>query len=400
MKNSIQKYIPFILLCMLFISCNDENEGLFDTSAAERLDKNITEVQNKLISSDNGWVFEYFPHREQNIGGYNFIVKFDDKNNVEAYSETQTDFSTPVSSLYDVIARGGSLLTFHENNSLLHEFSTPSPSEYQAKGGDYEFIVSIVDDNTLKAKGAVTGNNLFLRKLTTTPQEYLTKVSQISNNILGKKLFLKIDSGYANLAFSNRNITITKGLIGNTEDITIPIVFTTTGVRFYSPIMINGVEVSELTFDSNKLINESASVTIEVVDTPIDMSISWVTAARPGFMPQEFIDVFAVAKAAHDPNFGGAFPLSDIFNIGNSSITFRIGGAIASHGLDFSGVPGEPLQMSITKANPGTNWRFVPSFEPMVDIFIDNSPYNVDITDPTAPILTSVANPTFAFVLQ
>jgi len=399
-KNNSIRILFSLMIFIGFISCNDENEGLFDKSAAERTAENLQEIKTTLRSANDGWIFEYFPHINQDFGGYTFVVKFLDDENVQVFAEAvlQSDPANPApeTSLYDVIAKGGSVLTFNEYNSLMHFFAEPSSALYQARGGDYEFVMSLIDENTLKAKGVFTGNNLRLRKNTEDPATYMAKVDGIVNFVAGKSLFVDAGDGFKVGTITERNLFFDY----NSELKQIPFMYTSTGIKFYEAQTINGEEILELTLTGNTLSSAEGKLVIELVGLPLDMTQTWISAARPGFFPQAFIDEFNTAKAIHDANFA-AFPLSDIFDIGGStsSITFGIGGTIARHGLIFSGVLGEPTQMNIIIGAPSTNWQFVPSFNPMVNLIASNAPYEVNQTSATRAEFTSVANPTFAFVL-
>jgi len=181
MKKNIYIVLFGLLLSMGVASCDNNTDLLFDETAAQRKAGANKEYNDALKSSEQGWLFQYFPEETQKYGGYNFVVKFAENDQVTVWSENMSDFTAPETSMYDVISYGGPVLTFNTYNSLMHEFATPSAAEYLAKGGDFEFLIISNEDDVMTVKGIKTGNTMSLIKLTETAEEYLNKTKAVSD---------------------------------------------------------------------------------------------------------------------------------------------------------------------------------------------------------------------------
>ena len=77
MKKIIFAYILMMLPAVLMTSCLKGQEDKFSESASQRSANYLAYVKEVLMSSENGWVLNYFPDRNQSYGGYAYTVKFD-----------------------------------------------------------------------------------------------------------------------------------------------------------------------------------------------------------------------------------------------------------------------------------------------------------------------------------
>ncbi|PKV50464.1 uncharacterized protein DUF4302 [Aquimarina sp. MAR_2010_214] len=83
--------ICFGLLLLTFFSCsNDENEELFGTSPSARIDQKITELQNLLLASPDGYKAVYFTKNDE-FGGFTFYMKFKSDGTVDMTSDVDTE---------------------------------------------------------------------------------------------------------------------------------------------------------------------------------------------------------------------------------------------------------------------------------------------------------------------
>ncbi|WP_075340503.1 DUF4302 domain-containing protein [Tenacibaculum agarivorans] len=399
--------ISIIIFSLLIVGCEDNNdpELLFDDTPAVRIQKDIDELRNTLKSSPDGWKINYFTGVDRGLGGFTFLFNF--LNNKEVIMDS--DFGNPDinrRSLYDITLGSTVKLTFTTRN-VLHELSDGANfpnNDFIGQGyrGDFEFLlVSYEGDDIIFKSNRNRSNIIRFTRATaddwTNLDTHQTIMDVLANS--GGSL------GYDNAGnVSKFNFDSATRYATNTDG-TAPdfgIAYTPTGIIISPAVEVNGIEYSEFTMsaDETKFTSSDGLFSIEIIKAPIDMSQAWLTAARPGFVPQAFIDLFTAAKTTHDATFA-AFPLSDIFDVGGStlSITFGIGGTIARHGLNFSGVIGDPTLLDVSVGAPGTNWQFVPWFDPMVNYIADNAPYQVNQTSPTRVELTSEADPTITFVL-
>lgn len=162
-------YIYFLLLICLAVTgaCRFEEEDVFDSSAAVRLNNAKADYKQVLCSAGNGWLMEYFATGESE--GYTFLMKFQESGAVTIAaknSQTGNVYKTE-SSLYEIIGDNGPVLTFNTYNSLFTLFANPENPNGYGLEGDYEFIVLKADANEIKLKGKKRGTYIYLRKLAT-----------------------------------------------------------------------------------------------------------------------------------------------------------------------------------------------------------------------------------------
>ncbi len=261
--------IYFIVLMALSLSaqsCLMEDKNLFDNTAAERLQAYMTECSDVLTSSENGWIFEYYPEANQSYGGFVYVVKFT-KGDVTAYFELANDVKVPVTSLYKITGDDGASLTFDTYNDYLHYFATPDGQNYQGMEGDYEFSLMGVspDKSEVYLRGRRTNNKMTLRRLKIAPAVYLQNVLAMKAALKGRSHKLVID-GATNTSCkfeTKANIFSYSYTIGDkVESGEMAFCQTDTGIRFYRPLVINGVEYDSLRYENSVLSSSDGKVFI------------------------------------------------------------------------------------------------------------------------------------------
>ena len=253
MKTKIFKllFCCVALLAFTLQSCSNKEEEIFEESPSVRLQALMDKTQATLVSSENGWVMDYFPDRDLSYGGFLYILKFN-KQSVEAYCELSNDLSESIESLYKLSNDDGAVLSFDSYNEFLHFFATPSSGRYEAYDGDFEFKIMKVEDDLITLKGKRSGNTIYLHRLKEEPVQYLEKCVKTSENIFAPKA----SGTYGGTAIEAlvdpdvRYITIYLNG-GEYGHYFLP---TPTGVRFVEPLEINGATISELSYDNIKFI--------------------------------------------------------------------------------------------------------------------------------------------------
>ena len=253
MKTKIFKllFCCVALLAFTLQSCSNKEEEIFEESPSARLQALMDKTQATLVSSENGWVMDYFPDRDLSYGGFLYILKFN-KQSVEAYCELSDDLSESIESLYKLSNDDGAVLSFDSYNEFLHFFATPSSGRYEAYDVDFEFKIMKVEDDLITLKGKRSGNAIYLHRLKEEPVQYLEKCVKTSENIFAPKA----SGTYGGTAIEAlvdpdvRYITIYLNG-GEYGQYFLP---TPTGVRFVEPLEINGATISELSYDNIKFI--------------------------------------------------------------------------------------------------------------------------------------------------
>ena len=151
---------------LAFVGCSNEEDDFFSKSAADRLNDIKADYSAKFQSAKNGWIMQYFPTTEiaTNGVGQLMVAKFN-ANQTVTLSRYQKTFSggsvISATSLWEMIADDGPVLSFNSYNKVLHYFSDPATTENgtfsTGKGyeGDYEFVVvdAPADGSYVKLKG-------------------------------------------------------------------------------------------------------------------------------------------------------------------------------------------------------------------------------------------------------
>lgn len=226
-------------------SCLKDQEDFFDESSSERLQAVLDNAKTVLMSSENGWLFDYYPDRNLSYGGFVYTVKFD---NTHATVGCELAPGEEEKSLYKLTDDSGPVLSFDSYNSLMHFFATPSNGNYEAYDGDFEFMIMNVTDDLITLRGKRTGNTMYLHRLNEDPSQALDKILEISDNLYyptfeGTLSGLEVT---ASIYLSDRTISFTWP---DGESERVNYVPTQTGIRLLEPIEINGATISELAYD-------------------------------------------------------------------------------------------------------------------------------------------------------
>lgn len=239
----------------MFQSCLKDQTDFFEESPSERMQAALDNARKVLTSSPEGWIFEYFPDRNLSYGGYVYTVKFDDEKATVGSEIAPGEF---VSSYYKFTNDNGPMLVFDTYNSLMHYFAIPSSGNYQAKDGDYEFVIMDVTDDVVKLRGKRTGNTMYLRRLTVPADEYLNGVADMNDNLIlnyaegtagGKRLEVSIDPTHRIMLFASGE-DLNDPDLDFDGDYYLP---TPTGISFLEPVTINGIEITALDYDYKTL---------------------------------------------------------------------------------------------------------------------------------------------------
>lgn len=404
--KSIIKYdhLSIYILCFLlvFTSCQNNNdpEPLFSDTPAVRVKKEIEKLRTTLKSSKNGWKVTYFTDDEQ-LGGYSFLFNFIGDEEVVMDS----DFGNPDpsrKSLYDITLGSTIKLTFTTKN-VIHELSDGAnypDQELRGKGykGDFEFLLSSYDgDDIVFRVNRNTSNYLRFKRASAEDWNNLDKATEVQNKINNLSSFWNFNvNGEEYYVTYNKTRRYATSFIGG---VSFGVGFTTTGIKVSPGIESNGVTHTDFTFD---LANEELvsvidnNYKIKLLKTPFGLQKNWVTLARAPFVSESFVATFNKMYAANQAVYS-RFPLSNRIEFGNTEvdgegILFRIANFSLVHNLIF--ISNKEGELLVFKAGEGFNWRFVRHLNPMVDEFVNKSPYIVQERN-NRLLLTSKGDPDY-----
>lgn len=261
-------------------ACTNEEDRIFDQSAADRLEQYKKDYADVLTSGNGLWSMEYFSNEEE--PGYVFVMKFDKNGSVEISANHKWIGGSfkQETSLWKMIADNGPVLSFNSYNNLFHIFSDPANilgdnapkddyGDIDETGfgheGDYEFQVMEVseDHNTMRMLGKKRLYDIYLRRLPegTTPEEFLSETAAIPSRFSKKfnDLVLTAEDG-EQFRLNNMHTAIPSiyPLAGDAVMQTVEAngIFTTSGFRFLRPLEVKRaddttLEIQELFFNAD-----------------------------------------------------------------------------------------------------------------------------------------------------
>lgn len=156
-------------------SCLKDQTDVFEEPSSQRMQDYLKSVRDILTDSTNkyGWALSYYPGSSSATCymGLQFASQ-----KVTAYG--QSDPEKAVTSTYKLIADDGAVLSFDTYNTVLHYYSTPSQDRYQARGGDFEFVITSISKDRIVLRGKRSGNYCYLDKLTGDVSAFLKDMNE------------------------------------------------------------------------------------------------------------------------------------------------------------------------------------------------------------------------------
>lgn len=395
-------------------SCLMEEKEVFDQTPAERMDAFLSEYKEILESSENGWLFEYYPEANQSYGGYAYILKFQD-GMVTAYFELADEEAT---STFKMTSDDGPALSFDTYNENLHFFAEPSPDMYQGFQGDYEYkILGKSDDNSeIYLRGRKSGNNLTLKKFAREdPVAYLAKSTEISSAMMAPSYSIKINENSAACSISDNVLyyelvvkEATETTEAEVETVKCAFCYTDTGVNFYEPVVIGGVEYTSLVFNAENrtLSTEDGTVVISQIIPPLNelftLAAWYITYSNIGSWGKPYFNAVKQQLAS----IGEELLLAYIGKTSTGKWGFGFystdGAKNYSGALDYnyelSGEDKITMQFAMSGDSNGVWYHNNAGFSYMLNVFGYNAPrtFTVSADNPKAPsyiLLTEDANP-------
>lgn len=273
---------------MLLVGCKFEQDDFFDESAALRIQHTNNKIQDILCeqsTNGHGWVMQYFVAGtdDYDFPGYNLFAKFEKSGKVTLASDHrylrggQANKFTEATSLYQMLAEEGPVISFNSWNDVLSVFADPvdpskAPSQIINNGegmrGDYNLVVMSYGKDEIILRGERYSALSRLIPCDCPWDEYLAK-TDAARKLYGNSSMVAyyvtdaVDTLYLvnlNSGFPVLGERITDPL----TKVVTPIVFTPTGFRLERERTFNEHPYQELTVseDNTKLLSEDGNVQV------------------------------------------------------------------------------------------------------------------------------------------
>ena len=283
-------------------SCTSSSDLDKLPEAAVRTQQAISETVASLEGHNGYWRLTYYPDAKRAYGGYSMYVQFKD-GRVTALSELST---ASTNSTYAVRNIDMPTLAFDTRSNVLHHFSTSTEYFRNARGGDFELLLTGTRGDSILLQGRKYRNLMSLVPMTTDPKTEIAALQAMAQKFQGKglapvtigtagKVELRLHPTYRQLEF------VLPGEGTSTSRQQMAFAYTTEGLRFYEPITIGGVTISgfRLSSDGTSVTSLEGDVTTSVVSAPLELATkSYVAYLSTGYTSPTLISYFTQVNAA------------------------------------------------------------------------------------------------------
>lgn len=409
MKKSI--YLA-ALAALALTACSSDNDGIFDQSAADRLEQYKKDYAEVLTENGGLWTMEYFSNADE--PGYVFVMKFDKNGSVQISANHKWiggEFKQETS-LWKMIADNGPVLSFNSYNNLFHIFSDPAnitgpdaPSgdfgDIDETGfgheGDYEFQVMEVseDHNTVRLLGKKTLYDIFLHRLdqATDVKAYMDDYKQTSSSLFSEQIskifFSDADGERYIISDAHTGVLSIYPENGDPVDQTRSSCFiiTDSGIRFIKPFEIIDSEGNEKIINEFKFVGKYALASVDNENSIISAGsfsevlytnkVNWKVDLKSLSGPvKDAFDAFvAQLKSLYNYKSASVNDMAFDYDEGKKSYVLRVNAKISSKStetdrylINFKDVDGG-MQMSFGEAYDNNSQLALAAYSALQDFF-------------------------------
>lgn len=258
----IGKYLMLIFLMLQLNSCvSSDAEQKFDQTPTERLNKQKKELNDLLLSSENGWKAVYYTDDNQ-LGGFTHLFKFLPNGVVSMASDFDKDTAV-YKSQYE-IQLGSTVSVVFTTKNRIHLLSDANNSPLAAgKGflGDFQFLYYGQENSDLLFKTNRTVKEVRFVKATAQDWADLAKNTVMNENMAGNStspLFRTLETTDGGTVkkyeFNYNSVTRFGSAIpleaGNSGSLKTAVAFTATGITVKPAVVVGSQSLTDFVYNA------------------------------------------------------------------------------------------------------------------------------------------------------
>lgn len=250
------------LLLPSLASCVKDQPDTFDDPSSARMEKFLENVRTILQEPAEGWALSYYPG--SSYATCYMGMKFTGQE-VTAYAQGEPE--TAVKSTYKLCADDGAVLSFDTYNTVIHYYSTPDQSHYEARGGDFEFEIMDVKADRITLRGKRSRNFCYLDPLTKNVSEFLAEMNEAESSLDIVAFKGEITGGLVEGFMDSNTHTLSIGRKGAeaSEMTTARYMVVPGGFHFNEPFTFQGVTFQDFAYDGEAGTITGAGISFEKV---------------------------------------------------------------------------------------------------------------------------------------
>ncbi|MGZ2370913.1 DUF4302 domain-containing protein [Ancylomarina sp. YFZ004] len=250
----MRKILFLIIAVLAFTSCDDNDfESVFEKSPEERIAEANKKYKDLLTSSEYGWETNYFAVGSSSMQGSTMIMKFIPDGMVSILGDHTKVNET---SEYTIHQEASTQIKFSTYNKNLTWLTTPDRYNPEGMGGEIEFVFISSTEDEIILEGKVNKGKLILKKAISAELPFWN-FQAIKDQLLALKangfMAFQIEGESKNkygfeFNASNNNVSISYNADEQLFKEERAVIFTTEGLIFNEPFILNGKEVSSLSY--------------------------------------------------------------------------------------------------------------------------------------------------------
>lgn len=276
----IKHTLLLLILALLSLqSCLKEEDDVFGTPSAIRVQESAAEVDAILNAAPNGWVMDYFAGEADNKeGGYQMLCRFNKSQVTMAGAFTIPGkymvLGKESKSLYKFDNSQGLVLSFTTYNDVLHLFGDAGNILLAGHNGDFEFTITEMSADKIIMTGIKHSLKIVMRPMEEGKDwlEYCKEVEAMKLKIVDVNRY-KVMKDNTNIGLFTFRSAYNE--LNNTEEAVLETTLYTVsnkGINLYESVNVGGEVINRLEWKENETGGYFTSVTdpkVTVVPTKL-----------------------------------------------------------------------------------------------------------------------------------